>query len=281
MSYLSGKLGCAKFSHPNKTLHYMGISGLNTSKVLLSAFFWVSILCWASHLVGISMQRIGRAIALSFLMAASGWAIAQERLSSDVQELMVKAKSGDAQAQFRLGTAYDYGRGAPRDGKEAMRWYLTSAEQGNAEAQNSVGSGLQAEKRYAEALPWYERSVAQGHALATNNLAYLYDLGLGVTQDRKRGFELYSKAADLGWAEAMWNLTNIYGAGQLGKPDLVMACAWAVRARRFARSGEQELLSYISRTMPRLERVLSREQLASCKEQGESWAPTAAAPKIE
>ena len=48
MSFLSGKLGCAKFSHPIKTMHCMDIFGLHTSKVLLSAFFRVSILRWAS-----------------------------------------------------------------------------------------------------------------------------------------------------------------------------------------------------------------------------------------
>ncbi|BBJ23464.1 hypothetical protein W01_13910 [Candidatus Nitrotoga sp. AM1P] len=44
MSFLSGKLGSAKFSHPIKTMHCMDIFGLHTSKVPLSAFFRVSIL---------------------------------------------------------------------------------------------------------------------------------------------------------------------------------------------------------------------------------------------
>ena len=48
MSFLSGKLGCAKFSHPIKTMHCMDIFGLHTWKVSLSAFFRVSVLRWGS-----------------------------------------------------------------------------------------------------------------------------------------------------------------------------------------------------------------------------------------
>jgi hypothetical protein len=44
MSFLSENLGCAIFTHPIKTMHYMDISRLYTSKVLFSAFFRVSTL---------------------------------------------------------------------------------------------------------------------------------------------------------------------------------------------------------------------------------------------
>jgi hypothetical protein len=217
-----------------------------------------------------------RSILILLYMALTisyGAARAQDGLSTEVQELLTKAKAGDVQAQFRLGAAYDYGRGVPRDGNMAMQWYRAAADAGDAEAQNSVGSGLQAEKKYSEALPWYEKASAQGHALATNNLAYLYDMGLGTTQDRKRGFALYSKAADLGWAEAMWNLANMYGAGQVGKPDLLMACVWTIRAQKFAASAEKQLLAHAARVVAQLEHMLSSDQFASCKAQGESWSP--------
>ena len=44
MLFLSERLGYANFSYPIKTMHYIDISELYTSKVLLSAFFRVSIL---------------------------------------------------------------------------------------------------------------------------------------------------------------------------------------------------------------------------------------------
>jgi len=221
------------------------------------------------------MKNFSAILCSIFLLTFANVTFADWFLSSEIKAQIVKAESGDTDAQFRVGSAYDTGKGAPRDGNEAMKWYRMAAELGYAEAQNSVGSGLQAEKRYEEALPWYEKASAQGHALATNNLAYLFDLGLGVKQDRHKGFELYSRAADLGWAEAMWNIANMYGAGQLGEKDLVGACVWTMRARKFAAPHERQLLNHLSRTIPFLERSLSAEQLASCKQQSESWAPTA------
>ena len=216
------------------------------------------------------------ALLFSIVLAVfSNVAMADWFLSSEIKVLIVKAEAGDMDAQLRVGAAYDFGKGAPRDGNEAMKWYRMAAERGSAEAQNSVGSGLQAEKRYDEALPWYEKASAQGHALATNNMAYLYDLGLGVKQDRRKGFEIYSRAADLGWAEAMWNIANMYGAGQLGEKDLVSACVWSKRANKYAAPHERQLQNHVSRVIPQLERMLSVEQLAACNQQSESWSPMA------
>jgi uncharacterized protein len=195
--------------------------------------------------------------------------------TASTQELIKRAETGDAQAQFRLASAYETGQGVGRDTSEAERWYRRAAEAGLAEAQNTVGSILQTRGQYTEALPWYEKASNQGHALATNNLAYLYDLGRGVPQDRRKGYELYSKAAELGWAEAMWNLANMHGAGQLGQPDLVAACTWTVRAQRFADPNHRALQAQFQRVMPQLQRMLSAEQLATCKKDGESWMPQA------
>jgi len=218
------------------------------------------------------------ALAAILAILSFGTSFAGESVSANAEVLLQKAKNGDADAQWRIASMYDTGTGVPRNGKEAMKWYRASAEQGNAEAQNSLGSALQAERRYEEALPWYERAAAQGHALATNNLAYLYDLGLGVEQDRKKGFELYSVAANLGWAEAMWNIANMYGAGQLGKKDLVQACIWTVRAARFATPNEKVLIARTSNLIPRVEANLSKTDAATCREQGSSWSPSARAP---
>ena len=157
--------------------------------------------------------------------------------SPEIQALIASANSGDTDAQFKLGSAYDTGQGVTRNADEAQKWYLMAAEAGNAEAQNSVGSGYQAEKKYKLAYKWYEKASKQKHALATNNLGYLYDLGLGVTQDRKKGYELYLQSANLGWAEAMYNIGQMYGSGQLGEVDIKEGCIWSIRAFKYSKSG--------------------------------------------
>lgn len=203
--------------------------------------------------------------------------LADRTVAAEVKALIARADAGDADAQLRVGSAYDTGSGAPRSEKKAMRYYLMAADQGNAEAQNSLGSILQAEKRYPEALAWYQRAADQGHALATNNLGLLYDLGMGVQQDRRKGFELYSKAADLGWAESMWNLANMYGAGQLGSIDMMSACVWAMRARRYASPGDQRLQAQLARITPYLESELRASEMEKCQQQAAAWTPAGTA----
>lgn len=195
--------------------------------------------------------------------------------ATPIEELTKKAEAGDVQAQFQLGVAYDGGRGVLRDFEEARKWYQRAAEGGLAEAQNSLGSILQEDGKFAEAISWYEKAAAQGHARATNSLGLLHDLGRGVPQDRRKGFELYTRAAELGWAEAMLNIGVMYGAGQLGEPDLVAACTWIVRAQRFADPQQRQLQANVRRAMPQLERMLSAEQLAACRKEGEAWSPKA------
>ena len=51
------------------------------------------------------------------------------------ESLLQKAKSGDAEAQYRLGICYDNGKGVKQDYKEAIRWYKAAAEQGHGQAQ--------------------------------------------------------------------------------------------------------------------------------------------------
>lgn len=198
---------------------------------------------------------------------------AEEVLSDDYQLLIEKANAGDAESQFKIGSAFDTGDGAPKDGEKAMKWYLKAAKSGMAEAQNSVGSVLQAEKKYKEAFVWYTKAAEQNHLVALNNLAYLYGLGLGAKQDRKKAFELYLKSANLGWPQAMWNLANMYGAGSIGEKDLYSACIWSLRAKKYAESNNARLNETIARTVPYLERTLSSSEFIKCKTESEAWSP--------
>ncbi|MDP7426472.1 MAG: sel1 repeat family protein, partial [Rhodospirillales bacterium] len=45
------------------------------------------------------------------------------------------AEQGDADAQNNLGSMYDQGQGVLQDYKTALKWYTLAAEQGDADAQ--------------------------------------------------------------------------------------------------------------------------------------------------
>src|SRR5208283_3868035 len=78
-------------------------------------------------------------------------------------------------------------KGVPQDYKEAVRWYLKSAELGNAFSQNSLGNAYRDGKGlaqdYKEAVEWYRKAAEQGNVQAQNNLGGMYYHGKGVTQD--------------------------------------------------------------------------------------------------
>jgi len=220
------------------------------------------------------MLKIKYLLLVSLLTPLSlATSLAAEYLSKENSILIEKAKAGDVEAQFKIASAYDSGSGAPRDGSKAMKWYLMAANGGMAEAQNSVGSVFQAEKKYKKAFKWYAKAAEQNHIVAINNLAYLHDLGLGVKQDRKKGFELYSKSANLGWPPAMWNIANAFGAGNLGEKDFYSACVWSLRAKKYAEPDDDKLKVAVGRTIPYLERTLNSDEFKKCESEAEAWSP--------
>jgi len=208
------------------------------------------------------MRKIRIAVATSALMLFSYASIAQVPNLADLES---KARSGDAIAQFNLARMYDAGIGVRRNAKKAQEWYLVAAQSGNAEAQNSVGSMLQDRRKYSEAREWFEKASAQAHPQGTNNLAFLYDLGLGVPRDRAKAKELYISAAKLGWGEAMWNLANMAALGQAGPVDWFGACVWTSRALASAQGGSGELHERAARGMRELEERLEAAEIERCK----------------
>jgi tetratricopeptide (TPR) repeat protein len=191
-----------------------------------------------------------------------------------IPELMQQAKGGDPDSQYLLGKAYDVGNDVPRDLAVAITWYSRAAEAGHPEAQNSLGSALQAEKQYTAALAWYEKAAAQGHVRSISSIAALYDAGLGVAQDRRKAFELWTRAAEAGSAEAMWHLAGLQATGALGERNLVAACAWNLRARGYAQPLERGLLARTEQTAAYLEKDLHAGEMAACRTLAGQWKPT-------
>jgi hypothetical protein len=193
--------------------------------------------------------------------------------SRSIPELLQQASGGDPDSQYLLGMAYDVGNDVPRDIDEAIKWYLRAAQAGNLEAQYSVGSALQAEKRYAEARDWYEKAAAQGDPRGIAGVAALYDAGQGITQDHRKAYGLWTRAAEMGWAEAMWHLARVQAGGGLGERDFVAACAWNLRARGYAKPSERSLIARTEQTAALLEKNLHAGEVAACRTLAAQWVP--------
>jgi len=90
----------------------------------------------------------------------------------DLTALRLRAESGDAQAQHKLGEIYEVG---------------TSWDEALADCLYFLGdikdetSGV--DRDYAQAAYWFRKSAEQGHAEAHNNLGLLHGTGRGVPED--------------------------------------------------------------------------------------------------
>lgn len=81
-----------------------------------------------------------------------------------------KAKEGDKVHQYNVGVCYATGEGTEVDTHEAFRWYKKAAEQGVAEAQYNVGvtywNGEIVRRNVDEAKKWFEKAARNGNSEA-------------------------------------------------------------------------------------------------------------------
>lgn len=197
--------------------------------------------------------------------AESGDAVAQFNLGSiydyfwikrDLNEavkwLMKAAEQGHAGAKYILGNMYilELGGSSGQDLVESMRQMLKSqqgdisdnqrvgltlilesARQGYAPAQNSMGDACLngsygVEEDCSEAAKWYLEAAEQGDADAQYSLGKLYAEGSGVNQNFSEALQWWLKAASHGERSAMKALGNAYCKGQGTEKNYHEALRW-------------------------------------------------------
>ena len=108
---------------------------------------------------------------------------------------------------------YYRGTGVSRDFEKALEWYLKSAAQGFAFAQNNLGSiyatGTATPQDYVEAVRWYRKAAEQGFPTSQNNLCFMYATGRGITRDYVKAFAWCHIAASQGDLTARKNRNYI------------------------------------------------------------------------
>jgi hypothetical protein len=216
-----------------------------------------------------NLASLGLVIAILLPGCVSG---PREGLAS----LQQHAEGGDAVAQRRLGSRFDFGYGVRQNYAEAARWYQMAADQGDAAAQNNLGSlyqyGLGVSTNLSKALELYRKSADQGFAMAENNLGFMHDSGLGVAQDREQANKWFRRAAEQGYADAMYNLGVNCGGGFGVQQDLAEAYKWVDLARFYTQFGPNVKIKWtIRHAWDDLERQLPKEVLAEGRRRAKEW----------
>lgn len=178
-------------------------------------------------------------IMILFFATASG-VFAQ---TANIVTLMLKAKSGEAEAQNDLGEAYYDGKGVTENLPEAVKWFTKAAEQENVKAQYNLGEcyyyGYGVYKDYGEAEKWYTKAAEQGCAEAQNSLGYYYEIN---ELNPKKAVEWYTKAAEQGLPVAQCNLGICYKNGDGVEKNLEEAVKWYTKAANQEYAQAQYLL---------------------------------------
>lgn len=107
----------------------------------------------------------------------------------------------------------------------ALEEWLPIAEQGNADAQFSVGllydRGLNVIPDYKIAVKWFTLASKQGHVFAQSNLGWKYHKGQGVIKDNIHAFKWWSIAASQGHENAPYFLRIV--SERMTQSEIILA----------------------------------------------------------
>ena len=118
------------------------------------------------------------------------------------QNLMLKAKSGSAEAKYELATQYYKGIGQLQNYSSAFAWYKKAAEQNHLASCHALEvyacrrigdyylDGIVVERDLIEAKHWYEKAAEQNDLDAMQKLAYIYVVGESVAPNYEKASKL-------------------------------------------------------------------------------------------
>ncbi|KAF9120579.1 hypothetical protein BGW39_011259 [Mortierella sp. 14UC] len=186
------------------------------------------------------------------------------------EKTLLKANSGDAEAQIELG---DLSREA-KDYSQAMKWFVKAADQGNAVSHRKLGYlydfGLGVPQNDSLAYEWYLKSAELGDPLGQCNLALCYKEGQGVEQDLKKYLECMFKAGEQGVPQAQCSIGVQYKLGECLEKDFDKAMKWLLKAADQGNEYAQDTIGdmYLNGEGVPADAVIASEWYLKAAEQG-------------
>lgn len=180
------------------------------------------------------VKKLSLAVAVAAALAALLWAVRAPGAGADsagawqayrtgkyesaLKELAALAETGDANAQFYLGTLYSDGKAVTRDYRKAVEWYGKAAAKGHGDAEFTLGFlYLSGAGEGASAVPadtqlaakWLKAAAGKGNVAAQSALATIYGEGYGVTRDSSESLRWAGPAAERGDAAAQYEMGRL------------------------------------------------------------------------
>lgn len=115
-----------------------------------------------------------------------------------------------------------------------LRRYVRAANDGNLKAQLALAymyeTGQQVDQDKQAAVKWYKKAAAQGDVQAMISLALLYEAGEGMAKDLAAAANWYRQAAEAGNADAQQTVAYLYETGEGVTKDMSEAARWYEKA---------------------------------------------------
>jgi len=177
-------------------------------------------------------------------------------------QMEAEAASGDTRSMMGLAQLLQNPLDERYDIKEALKYWKSASDAGEAQAEYEMAkiyeNGLYGEAQdYAKSLELYTDAANKGFAGAINDLGLIYFQGgfLGLQADRAKGLDLFRQAADLRHPEAMFNYAGLIDDGLVEGKTPEDAAGYLYQSLR---SGSEQVLNQL-RTAPNSFKVATRQ----------------------
>ena len=130
-----------------------------------------------------------------------------------IPETTKKAELGDLESQLQLANYYRWEIKSDPNFKEALKWYMKAAEQGDASALNNLGCmylvGDGVEESDEKAFKLFHKSAEIGNDSSQYNVGLMMHEGVGSMTNKEEALKWIRLAAEQGHVEAQTMLNNI------------------------------------------------------------------------
>lgn len=177
------------------------------------------------------------------------------------------AKSGCFYSNEKLAMYHEAGIGVEQNEEKAVKSFICGIEkidymiasQKSSYIMRTLARSYRMEEK--KALAWYVKGATLGIVEAQRELAFCYELGLGIGMNRREALRWYHKAAKAGCTFSMLRIGYFYEQGWEKELSWDTALEWYKKAKE---SGHPEAIEYINDVFnKRAEERTKKEKMSS------------------
>lgn len=215
----------------------------------------------------------GDGVGVDDISAYAWFTIAREHGSVPASDAVSRMSNTLAQWQTsaaleKIGDFYEEGSDLPLDHKLAIDWYRKASQLGEAPVRVKLAKFLLDQgdaQHYPEALHLCEDAGKQMYSPGALCAGLLYREGVGTAKNLQEATKWITKSAELGNAQAMYQLGEMYWTGSGVNQDKILAYSFML----LAATGD---LPKAREERATFEQSLSNKELEKAHKRAETWA---------